>query len=90
MKKIVLLWFLSGWTWFAYSQTITVREKESGRPLAGVTLISEHPRAFAITNPEGQVNMDKIKAEYVDGVLKVHLPKAETAKTKPVRTINIG
>lgn len=57
MKKIVLLWFLSGWTWFAYSQTITVREKESGRPLAGVTLISEHPRAFAITNPEGQVNM---------------------------------
>jgi HSP20 family protein len=44
----------------------------------------------SFTLPEGQVNTEKIKAEYVDGVLKVHLPKAETAKTKPVRTINIG
>lgn len=51
-----------------------------------------HYAAFSrsFTLPEGMVNTDKIVAEYEDGVLKVHMPKAEEAKPKPVRTINIG
>lgn len=33
---------------------------------------------------------DKINAEYTDGILKVHLPKREEAKEKPVKRITVS
>jgi HSP20 family protein len=45
-------------------------------------------RSFSL--PENLVNSDDIKAQYVNGVLEIHLPKREEAKPKPARTIEIG
>ena len=44
-------------------------------------------RSFEL--PES-VNADKIKAEYQEGILKVHLPKVPEAKRKPVKEIKIA
>ena len=44
-------------------------------------------RAFPI--PEHMVDRDKIEAKYHDGILRVHLPKTEAAKTKPHKKIEI-
>lgn len=47
---------------------------------------SSFKRTFAI--PES-VNSDKIAADYSDGILKLHLPKKEEAKKKPLKKIKI-
>ncbi|MCF8236297.1 MAG: TonB-dependent receptor [Bacteroidales bacterium] len=57
MKKIFLLWLFLGMLHTAFSQTITVRDKESGEPLQQVTLISHDPRAFTTTNSKGQADI---------------------------------
>ncbi len=44
-------------------------------------------RTFVL--PES-VDGDKIKANYSDGILSVHLPKKEEAKPKPARTIKVS
>ncbi len=44
-------------------------------------------RSFSL--PE-TVNEDKIKAEYRDGILSLHLPKKEEAIQKPARSIKIS
>lgn len=44
-------------------------------------------RSFSL--PE-TVNEDKIKAEYRDGILSIHLPKKEEAIQKPARSIKIA
>ena len=44
-------------------------------------------RSFSL--PE-TVNEDKIKAEYRDGILSIHLPKKEEAIQKPARSIKIS
>lgn len=48
---------------------------------------SSFKRTFAI--PES-VNVDKISADYSDGILKVHLPKKAEAKKKPLKKIKIS
>lgn len=48
---------------------------------------SSFKRTFTI--PES-VNADKISADYSDGILKIHLPKREEAKRKPVKQIKIS
>ena len=40
--------------------------------------------------PENMVESDKITARYTDGVLKISIPKAEQAKTKPPKMIEIS
>ncbi|MBT2162092.1 Hsp20/alpha crystallin family protein [Zobellia barbeyronii] len=47
---------------------------------------SSFKRAFTL--PES-INVDAIKADYVDGVLKVELPKKEEALPKPKRLIEL-
>jgi HSP20 family protein len=48
---------------------------------------SSFKRTFAIPN---SVNADKISADYSDGILKIHLPKREEAKKKPIKKIKIS
>jgi len=48
---------------------------------------SKFSRSFRI--PEA-ANREEINAEYVDGILSVHITKKEEAKVKPKRTIEIG
>ena len=47
---------------------------------------SSFKRAFTL--PES-INVDDIKADYVDGVLKIELPKKEEALPKPKRLIEL-
>ncbi|MBT8265068.1 MAG: Hsp20/alpha crystallin family protein [Bacteroidia bacterium] len=44
-------------------------------------------RSFSLPD---SVESEKIKAKYEDGILKVHLPKKEEAKKKPIRNIKIS
>ena len=44
----------------------------------------------SFTLPEGKVEGDKIAASYVDGILKVTVPKREEAKIKPAKQIAIS
>ena len=44
-------------------------------------------RSFHLPNT---VESDKIEAQYVDGILKLLIPKREEARQKPVRTIQIS
>ena len=41
----------------AWGQTVTVLDADSGLPLAGATLTSETPQAYAVTNAKGQANL---------------------------------
>ena len=45
-------------------------------------------RSFRV--PENMVNVEKIQANYADGVLLVQLPKLEEKATKPMRQIKIS
>lgn len=56
--RSLLLWgfLLLGPAW-GICQTATVLDGDSGLPLAGATLISETPLAYAITNAKGQANL---------------------------------
>ena len=45
-------------------------------------------RSFAL--PENKVEGDKISAHYKDGILYITVPKAETAKVKPPKQIQIS
>lgn len=45
-------------------------------------------RSFSL--PENEINADKIKAKYEDGVLRLVLPKREEAYVKKSRQIEIG
>ncbi len=49
---------------------------------------SSFKRSFTL--PENKIDGEKVKANYVDGVLNIALPKREEAKPKPVKTIKIG
>ena len=44
----------------------------------------------SFTLPDGKVEGDKIAASYVDGILKVTVPKREEAKLKPAKQIAIS
>ncbi len=57
MNKFLLLWFLLGVSVIAVSQTITIKDLQSGKPIDLVTLSSESPKAFTITNASGQTNI---------------------------------
>lgn len=40
-----------------YAQIITIKDRESGQPLELATLLSESPKAFAVTNAQGQADI---------------------------------
>lgn len=57
MKRLFIAWLLLGLSWFANSQTITIKDFETGEPLELVTLMSESPKAFTTTNAKGQADV---------------------------------
>lgn len=61
MKKYIFITFLIALSIFAQSQILTIKDKESAHPLEMVTLYSENPRASALTNAHGQVDLTDFK-----------------------------
>ena len=61
MKKYIFLIFLIGLSFLAQSQVLTIKDKESTQPIEMVTLYSESPRASALTNAHGQVDITGFK-----------------------------
>jgi hemoglobin/transferrin/lactoferrin receptor protein len=61
MKKILLLCMILGMVSINYSQTITVKDQESGAPLHLATLLSPKPKASVITNVNGQADISALK-----------------------------
>ncbi|MEQ9415666.1 MAG: TonB-dependent receptor [Cyclobacteriaceae bacterium] len=61
MKHIILLWLVIGVAFVSYSQTITIKEQETKKPLNLVTLLSQNPNAFAITNTNGRADISEFK-----------------------------
>lgn len=54
--RFILPWILlcSG---MAFSQTLTIRDGETLKPLEGATLYSENPKVYTTTNAQGQANI---------------------------------
>ncbi len=61
MKNILLIWLVIGVVFSSYSQTITIKEQGTDKPLNLATLSSQNPKAFAITNDNGQVDISAFK-----------------------------
>ncbi len=61
MRKAISFLFLLGLSAGVYSQTITVKDKETGEPLELVSLASETPKATAATNAEGKADISALK-----------------------------
>jgi len=45
-------------------------------------------RSFSL--PQNKVRDDEIKAQYIDGILRITVPKAENAKRKPAKQIAVA
>jgi len=61
MKNMILLWSLLGSMSISYSQTITIKNQENGKPIELVTLMSQNPKVFAHTNSHGQADISDFK-----------------------------
>lgn len=61
MQKILLAWIILAWAQIGLSQTITILDGETREPLERVALISEKPKASAITNAKGQADIAAFK-----------------------------
>jgi hemoglobin/transferrin/lactoferrin receptor protein len=61
MKKMVLMWLLFGMVYSGHGQIITIKDSQSGQPLELVTLGSNTPRAFTLTNSGGQADISAFK-----------------------------
>ncbi|MCB0282256.1 MAG: TonB-dependent receptor [Calditrichaeota bacterium] len=57
MKRFIGLLFLTGFVCFSFSQTITVKDKETNEPLELVTLVSISTNVYATTNISGQADI---------------------------------
>ncbi|MGC9342624.1 MAG: TonB-dependent receptor, partial [Bacteroidales bacterium] len=61
MKKFFSLWLLLLWVGISYGQTITIKDQDTRNPLELVTLISQDPKASAITDPRGQADISEFE-----------------------------
>lgn len=63
MKKLTLIvLLLVGVMFTAHSQLITIQDRETGKPLEMVTLISVSPELFTTTNANGQADISAYKS----------------------------
>ena len=56
LKQLLGILFF-GFTTITFSQTITIKDKESGDPLESVTLASEDKKVYVVTNNKGQADV---------------------------------
>jgi len=61
MKITLVFWILLIVPYSAYAQTITIKDQETQEPIEWVSLISESPKASAITNAKGQADITAFK-----------------------------
>lgn len=87
MKKSTLLWLFLVLATYVQCQTITVRDKDSGLPLEMVNLISEEPKAIAITNAQGQADISNFNGALI---IEFHLVgyKTEIRSYSEIQKVN--
>jgi hemoglobin/transferrin/lactoferrin receptor protein len=61
MKKLFTLWLLICAFLQGSAQVITIQDKETGHPLEMVTIASESPKAFSVTNARGEADISAFK-----------------------------
>ena len=61
MNKIFALWMLFGFVFNTFSQTITIKEKESNEPIELVTLTNNKLNLYTSTNAKGQADISDFK-----------------------------
>jgi hemoglobin/transferrin/lactoferrin receptor protein len=57
MKYLIYLWVVIGLCYASQAQVITITDQETSDGLELVTLLSDEPRATAVTNAKGQANL---------------------------------
>ncbi len=57
MKKITILLIGLGTLLLSHAQTLTVQDAQTGTPIDMAAIISQSPKAFALTNAQGQADM---------------------------------
>ena len=61
MKKLILLGICTCYSFLAYNQTVSVKDFETGEPVAFATLTSDTPKAFSLTNEKGHADISAFK-----------------------------
>lgn len=67
MKRVVLILLFAGYYLVMQGQGVTITDTDNGQPLDLVTLSCNSPRAFALTNAQGEADVSKfIGAEKIE------------------------
>tara|TARA_R110002096_G_scaffold324349_9_gene518459 strand:+ start:6466 stop:8925 length:2460 start_codon:yes stop_codon:yes gene_type:complete len=61
MKHILLMWFFLGLCAVSNAQIITINDKVTDQPIELVTIYSDSPSLYAITNAKGEADISKFK-----------------------------
>lgn len=61
MKKFITIIIMCQLSFLAYTQVLTIKDKESNSAIEMVTIFSEKPRASALTNAHGQADLKEFK-----------------------------
>ncbi|MDD2412041.1 MAG: TonB-dependent receptor [Bacteroidales bacterium] len=71
MKKFFIVWFIMGLLCYVQSQTITIKNHKTKKPIEMATLVSNIPQTFAATNAHGQADISAFKN--LDSIVIRHL-----------------
>lgn len=71
MKKIIILLFIVGMYKFTHSQTITIKNHQTGEAVEMATIMSNSPKVFVTTNAKGQAEIASFKGS--DSIVIRHL-----------------
>jgi hemoglobin/transferrin/lactoferrin receptor protein len=61
MKTTFLLWIWFAGIGTAYSQTITIKDMETKKPISGVTIFTDDSGNFAVSNAHGQAEIRRLR-----------------------------
>jgi hemoglobin/transferrin/lactoferrin receptor protein len=70
MKKSIFSIIFAFLVVFSQSQILTIKDKESAQPIEMVTIYSDNPRASALTNAHGQVDLTDFKGS---GIIEIRM-----------------
>lgn len=57
MNKLIIVWLLLAWTYFAHCQVITITDYETAEPIELATITSEDPKVSTISNTKGMADI---------------------------------